>query len=279
MPSPLFSIITVCKNEPEERLIATCESIVGQTFRDFEWIVIDGGSNAETLAIWEKYRDQITSFVSEPDGGIYPAMNKGIRQVTGEWLNFMNAGDRFAAPDVLARISMVANKDANSAALFGIAKFIGGINDNKIDELFLYRYGLPQQVIFFRRGVFARLGNFQENLRIVADWEFLWRMTRNGCRFFPLMFVVADYDLHGISSTAHIAEARERAAVLKAYFSWRKRLVLCYRAGILRKAVLSFLFRRGRWRVCCCGLQIGNDFDWRLPAWWRIKIGGKGAKK
>ena len=75
-----ISIITVCYNEPN--LEATCESVVAQTEQNFEWVVIDGGSDIKTQRIWQKYRHRINKFVSEKDSGIYNAMNKGIRLAT-----------------------------------------------------------------------------------------------------------------------------------------------------------------------------------------------------
>ena len=92
--APALTIITVCRNEPN--IERTCESIVSQTWQDFEWIVVDGASTDGTLDILEKYKDRIDVFVSEPDTGIFNAMNKGIRLAHGEFLNFMNGGDEFA---------------------------------------------------------------------------------------------------------------------------------------------------------------------------------------
>lgn len=105
---PTLSIITVCLNEP--LLQRTCESIVNQTFQNFEWIVIDGGSNEATLNIFERYKYRINYFVSESDGGIYFGMNKGIQQAHGTWLNFMNAGDLFINYNILNIINYKLKK-------------------------------------------------------------------------------------------------------------------------------------------------------------------------
>ena len=96
-----LSIITINYNEPN--LKKTCESIVNQSWQDFEWIVIDGGSNEKNLAIFEQYKHRIDKFISEPDNGIYDAYNKGINLATGEYLNFMNAGDCFYSDKILER--------------------------------------------------------------------------------------------------------------------------------------------------------------------------------
>ena len=96
---PKVSIITICYNEPD--LEKTCESIVNQTWQDFEWIVVDGGSNQETIDIFEKYKARIDEFISESDNVRYNAMNKGIKLAQGEYLNFLNAGDYYFYNDAL----------------------------------------------------------------------------------------------------------------------------------------------------------------------------------
>ena len=94
-----LSIITVCYNEPN--LEKTCKSIIEQTYQDFEWIVVDGGSNEQTQNIWNKYKNRINYFISEKDSGVYNAMNKGIKQSNGEYLLFLNAGDYLFDKDAL----------------------------------------------------------------------------------------------------------------------------------------------------------------------------------
>ena len=113
---PLFSIITVCRNEfPKIR--ATCESICNQSVRNFEWIVIDGASTDGTLDVLDEYRDRIAILVSEPDKGIYNAMNKGIRRAGGEYVVFMNGGDRFMDENVLETVAAAPRKDIISGDL------------------------------------------------------------------------------------------------------------------------------------------------------------------
>lgn len=90
---PLFSVITVCYNAVNV-LESTINSILLQNYKNIEYIIIDGGSSDGTLDIIRKYEDRIHYWISEPDNGIYDAMNKGIRLAGGRWINFMNAGDR-----------------------------------------------------------------------------------------------------------------------------------------------------------------------------------------
>ena len=97
-----LSVITICYNIKDE-IERTCESIVSQTNQDFEWIVVDGVSTDGTVDILNKYKDKMTVYISEPDKGIYNAMNKGIKRAKGEYLNFMNGGDCFAASDIVEK--------------------------------------------------------------------------------------------------------------------------------------------------------------------------------
>ena len=98
-----ISVVTVCYNAADT-IEKTILSVLNQTYHDIEYIIIDGGSTDGTVEIIRKYADKIAYWVSEPDKGIYDAMNKGIEVATGEWINFMNAGDRFYKSDVIKLI-------------------------------------------------------------------------------------------------------------------------------------------------------------------------------
>ena len=101
--SPIVSVVTVCKDVVGE-IGGTCESVLGQTFADFEWIVVDGASGDGTVEVLNRYRRGMAHFLSEPDGGVYHAMNKGIALARGEYVVFMNGGDAFASDRVLERV-------------------------------------------------------------------------------------------------------------------------------------------------------------------------------
>lgn len=99
----IISIITVVFND-KIGLERTIKSVLSQTYDSIEFIVIDGGSNDGSVDVIKKYEDKIDKWISEPDDGIYDAMNKGIKMATGEWLNFMNAGDVFTNPGILREV-------------------------------------------------------------------------------------------------------------------------------------------------------------------------------
>lgn len=100
--SKKITVVTVCFNA-ESVLEQTMLSVLNQTYKNFEYLIIDGGSKDGTLDIIKKYSDKV-KWISEPDNGLYDAMNKGVKMASGEWINFMNAGDRFASNDVLEKI-------------------------------------------------------------------------------------------------------------------------------------------------------------------------------
>lgn len=116
--NPKISVVTVCYNAVAE-IERTIKSVINQTYSNVEYIIIDGGSKDGTVDIIKKYADKITYWVSEPDKGIYDAMNKGIIASSGDWINFMNAGDWFSGPRVLNEISQYLSKNRELDIIYG----------------------------------------------------------------------------------------------------------------------------------------------------------------
>jgi glycosyltransferase involved in cell wall biosynthesis len=197
--SPLLSIITVCLNA--SNIERTCETIVNQTFQDFEWIFIDGGSNDEILIILDKYKQRMNYFVSEPDGGIYFGMNKGLAQANGLWLNFMNGGDSFADVDVLQRIFSDAAIDDTCGVLYGNAyhsynekRRLGPSKEMVLEKPFFYFHCLPHQAMFYRRNLFEIHGGYDVSFRLLADTEKNINFFVAGEKFKHCDVIVAIYD-------------------------------------------------------------------------------------
>jgi len=203
-----LSIITVNLNN-KDGLQKTIDSVISQTFKDFEWIVIDGGSVDGSKELIEKYSDQISYWVSEPDKGIYNAMNKGIKQAKGEYVLFLNSGDYLFSTDVLQKIFSFNN---SSDIIYGyVAREIDGtvqnltgfLSKDDISLIDLYYQTIPHQGSFFKTSLFERFGLYNENLKIVADREFYIKTIIYGnisVKFLPI--TVSYFDDGGISSTS-----------------------------------------------------------------------------
>ena len=216
-----LSIVTVCYNEPNLR--ATCESIVNQIWQDFEWIVIDGGSNKKTIDVFDEYKHRMNYFVSEKDNGIYNAMNKGIAKSKGEYICFLNAGDNYIDNRVLQN---VIKKGLDRDIIFGDECVVkkGKIKKirypNKIDFAYLYRESLPHQSSFIKRELFERYGNYDEQYKIVSDWKkWLDFLVLNKCSYKHINLVCSKFDNSGISSKNNELREKEHAQVLQEYFS------------------------------------------------------------
>jgi glycosyltransferase involved in cell wall biosynthesis len=228
MGSPRFSIITVCYNE-RDQIEATCASIVGQTFKDFEWIVIDGGSTDGTLDILHRFKPDITTLVSEPDEGIYDAMNKGIKRAKGLYLLFMNGGDAFAGNKVLNEVAQAPECDLISGDMIASGdEKSKRVAPDQLTRDYFKKTTLPHQSSFIARRLFQEHGLYDCSYEIVADLEFFARIFHSAdptyCR---LPLTIAVYDDSGISSNAPNRwkkKAEDHRVRWKYYPSYRRTL-------------------------------------------------------
>ena len=171
----LLSIITISYND-KLGLERTLNSVKSQSYTNFEHIIIDGGSNDGSKDIIESNQAHFSYWVSEPDKGIYNAMNKGIKAATGDYLYFLNSGDHFSDGDALNRVY-------NHLKEVDIVYFdinVVGENESYIKKCpknltFKYLHqDLPaHQATFIKKRLFDKLGYYDENLKIVSDWKFL----------------------------------------------------------------------------------------------------------
>lgn len=217
MTQPILSIITICYNE--KQIERTCKSIVNQTWQNFEWIVVDGGSTDGTLDILNKYKDRINILISEPDTGIYNAMNKGIKLATGTYLNFMNGGDAFYENTVLEKV--FKDKTYTDDVLYGN---YCGIHNNiqrpylcppKIEpEMWLYRT-INHQSSFIKKEAFNKYGFYNENYKIASDFEQFVLFHKNNCSFKYLPLTISLFDMEGISNSNITNSIKERRQIEK----------------------------------------------------------------
>ena len=207
-----LSIITVNFND-SEGLERTIKSVISQTFHDYEYIIIDGGSTDGSVDVIKKYESHIDYWVSENDGGIYPGMNKGLRQAKGEYVNFMNGGDCYHSEDVLEKI-FTLETDADIITGTHAENGIKNVGRGGVTMLDLYKWAIDHQASFIRREVALRRP-YDEKYQIVSDWKFfIEALIFDNCSFCYTDTIVVDVDMKGISNNNFELDRKEREAVL-----------------------------------------------------------------
>lgn len=216
-----LSIITINFND-HEGLDKTIQSVINQTYKDFEYIVIDGASTDGSVDVIKKYADRLTHWVSEPDTGIYNAMNKGTRLAQGEYCLYLNSGDFLAADDVLEKaFSHNFTEDIVSGVCINF--------DEKHERLkvpprnvtlFTFIEGsLPHPTSFIKRDLLNHLGGYNESYRIISDWCFFMdAMIVHQCSYRTLELVITRFNAYGISTTQGHMEHEKKREYLKRRF-------------------------------------------------------------
>ena len=208
-----LSIITVNYNDAIG-LERTIKSVISQSYHNFEFIIIDGGSTDNSVDVIKRYDKYIDFWVSEPDGGIYPAMNKGLKVAKGEYINFMNGGDCYHTSDVLEKVFLLdTDADIITGAHFGSPH--PNVGKNGVSMLDLYRGAIDHQASFIKREVALR-HPYDEQYRIVSDWKFFVEsLIFDNCSFFYTDIIIVDVDMNGISNTNGELDRQERQTAIK----------------------------------------------------------------
>lgn len=222
-----LSIITVNLNN-RDGLQKTIDSVVAQTFRDFEWIVIDGGSTDGSRELIEQYADHFAYWVSEPDKGIYNAMNKGIRMASGDYIQILNSADALASDVVTERMLEALEEKGRPSILYGnmIKCFPDGrkmvdkcFAGQEITMLGMYTGTLNHDPAYIRRDLFGKYGFYDESLKIVSDWKwYLQVIILGGEKPQYVDMDVTLFDMTGISETNKELDKAERQQVLAQLF-------------------------------------------------------------
>ena len=213
-----LSIITINYNN-YEGLKKTIDSVVAQTFYDFEWIVIDGGSTDGSRELIEQNANRFAYWVSEPDKGIYNAMNKGIDHAQGDYLLFLNSGDWLVDKTSLERSF---SHQFNADVLYGDCVFHYANHEarcrypSSLTFEFLYRSSLAHCSSFIKRETLAK-EHYNEDYKIVSDLEFWVKVAFAGGSFCHLNEFVSVFDTTGVSSTNHDLDKAERKQMLSQY--------------------------------------------------------------
>ena len=199
-----LSVITVNFNN-KEGLEKTIISVIGQLYKDYEFIVIDGGSTDESVDIIKKYKDSITYWVSEKDKGTYHAMNKGIEVATGEYCYFLNSGDYLVDEHVFENVfKLPVQADILSGNVLKIRKNgkFRTIVPHEVPSLFkLCIHSLPHQASIIRTSLFKEVGYYNESFKIVSDFDFFLKALVLHHKTYKRIDVNFSYfNLEGISS-------------------------------------------------------------------------------
>lgn len=209
-----ISIITICKNA-QDVIEKTTASVFSQTYPHIEYIIIDGGSTDNTLPVINQYKDKIDRIISEPDKGIYDAMNKGINIAKGDILYFLNAGDYLYDKNIVEKVAKEFEK-SNASIVYGksiyknIPEKIGKrytdrnfIFQNKMDVV---KHVSPQQCFFYKKETFNQIGTFDTNLKIAADMDWFLRSLNKKISNHYIDEYTCVCGLGGTSSSSHIKE-------------------------------------------------------------------------
>lgn len=213
----LLSVITINYNN-YDGLRRTLDSVAAQTCREFEYLVIDGGSTDGSADLIQAYGGLVDYWVSEADRGVYHAMNKGVRAAHGDYVLFLNSGDTFYEDDVVARVLKELD---GTDVLTGGTWFSYGRNVPPPDAVsmdFLYEWTLCHQASFIRRALLVEQP-YDDALRYVADWKFWVQMLifREGT-YRPIDVMIARYDWNGMSTVNYMDVNKEKQAELRKFF-------------------------------------------------------------
>lgn len=225
-----LSVITVNLNNADG-LRRTIESVVTQTVRPFEFIIIDGGSTDGSVEVIRSFEAKLSFWTSEKDSGIYDAMNKGITHTAGDYLLFLNSGDTFSAPDTVSKLTAyedTADVIHGTSRLFypdgtyiiyGKKKFMPSIT-------LFHAMIFSHQAAMFKKNLFAEFGLYDTDLRIVSDYDFILKAFFGGKKFLYIGETIADYQLGGISSRDSIARLIEHHMVRRRHYPLTRWIIL-----------------------------------------------------
>lgn len=229
---PLFSIITVCFNA-RQTILPTIESVDAQSCRLYEHIVVDGASRDGTLDLLAEHPNALRRIVSEPDHGIYDAMNKGLGLARGEYVIFLNAGDSFHTPDILQRLADVAMNRDFPGIIYGQTDLVDA-DRHRIGERHLRA---PEELTYqsFAQGMlvchqaFVALRRitspFDLRYRFSADYEWCIRCLQHSRRNEYVDAVLIDYLNEGATTANHRRSLMERFRIMSHYYGFWPTLI------------------------------------------------------
>lgn len=226
MNSPTFSIITITYNA-SQWLERTVLSVLSQSYANIEYIIIDGASTDGTVDIIKQYASGLSYWVSEPDKGLYDAMNKGLKQATGDYVWFINAGDTLYTSDTVQRIATVLGKKKRLPdVIYGETTIVDG--DGK--SLGMRRLKAPEKLTWkgFRMGMLVCHQSFipkreiaplyNTEYRLTADFDWCIQCLKGAKHIYNTHMILSNFLEAGMSSTQRKASLKERYQVMCKYY-------------------------------------------------------------
>jgi len=220
MEQSLVSVVTIVFNDVAG-IEKTIRSVVEQTYPNIEYIIIDGGSTDGTVDVIKKYNDKIAFWESKPDNGIYDAMNKGIMNASGKWINFMNSGDCFYDNQTIENcIECISTKSKNYKIAYGNFIWKNDHTENFVVAKSTIRlhYTMPSAHQSFLIDTQLHKKNlFDTGYKIAADFDFLCKMQHKGVRFLKMPVTISVYLAGGLSESMNDVKRKEFKEVFHKY--------------------------------------------------------------
>jgi glycosyltransferase involved in cell wall biosynthesis len=198
-----ISIVTINYNNVVG-LEQTIDSVLAQSYQHIDYVVIDGGSDDGSAAVIEKNAQKINHWVSEKDDGIYNAMNKGIKAAKGDYLLFLNSGDRLIDKET---IKEVVDSKPMADLIYGDLLFVTDekewtwVQPEVLTFQTFFKSTIPHPSTFIKKTVFDNIGFYDENLKIVADWKFfILAVTKYNCSYKHINRLISAHNFDGVSS-------------------------------------------------------------------------------
>ena len=243
-----ISIITVSFNTAEY-IEQTIVSVLSQTYLHLEYIIIDGKSSDSTLYIIKKHQSKISLLISEKDTGIFNAMNKGLKVMTGDLVLFLNSGDYLHDNNVISDVVNVFNKNPGIHLLYGNVVFDYGTRKQirkyrQLDRIFFSCSTISQQVMFAKKALFVKYGFFDEEFRVVGDWNWvlnLFLRHKKEIITYYLDRIICVFDKKEGASTRPFSYPNETMTVLKRYYS-NVQLIFYYPICLMRQRLRKMFF-------------------------------------
>lgn len=223
-----ISIITITYNS-QHTVEDTIKSVVVQDYPDIEYIVIDGKSKDNTLTIVDKYKAHITKVISEKDQGLYDALNKGIKNATGDVVGLLHSDDLYSDKNVISKIAALFKNDSELQAVYADLVFVSRTNPDKVlrtwksgeyqEDAFLKGWMPPHPTFFVKRDCYEKFGYFNIKLKLSADYELMLRMIhKNKIKIAYLPETIVKMRMGGVSNVSFFVKLK---ANIEDKLAWR----------------------------------------------------------